>query len=830
MDKKKKMSWRTRRLSFPALHKMVLAISATLATLTLQAQDVKVQFCDYNYEYGLGKDSVTLYFNFLDKDNKHVKDIKDAELEKKFYIEANGKKVRAADMKVMPLKLGEQRVPQGFTFSIVVDRGLSPEGKNMVYEAMEKLVMNAPDSCVYLSFFGNEVTSSQLISKNNIGEFKGEFDATSSDKCFYSAVYAKLAEFCPDYASLKDKVRKQEGYVMNEAIAYRANKNKDKNILLLFIDGAKDADYESGGLNYLDFYNFQNDTTHFVPKVYAFYHLPGGVKMEDDSDVAETLKAICQPRASLKPGEEVGALIVDRQGKYMPVGQIDKMFDELNKLMEDWMYDYALVYKVSEDESYSGNTSFEAFWQDSSAGKADFAIGSEELPWPQKEVTLGEQLSKYLWALLLAALAFVVFFLIVKVLIPYIKSKRFEVKYYKPYVQEPNVKRRICSGCRGEIKPGQMVVTKCKHIMHVGCWKQGGYHCGEYGQHCVSGIQEHVDMNHLFTKTSFKDCFQTLSGIGAGLVGWVLYDLIFVLTKCDAPFKGLAKGIANIVLRGEQWMQPNGEPIGIFTNCVGKVAAFLAIGLLLGFFLSFVFRYNDEYREKDWKVMLRIIGLSLLSALIGMAAFAIGGLILCLLVSATGATSIPWYFSLPAYILFSICMTASLAIKSSIPLKNALIGGLCSAVIGFFVLYFSKFTKTGWMPMLLNFIIYGGGLGASLVTVRMLAEKYFLVVLNGVREGLKIPIHKWMQVGNRVSIGMAGDCEIQMNWEKSNKVAKEHALLFIDPERFLPVLKPMAAGINYTMRAELATNKEQVLSNGDTFRIGDTTFQYVENE
>lgn len=30
--------------------------------------------------------------------------------------------------------------------------------------------------------------------------------------------------------------------------------------------------------------------------------------------------------------------------------------------------------------------------------------------------------------------------------------------------------------------------------------------------------------------------------------------------------------------------------------------------------------------------------------------------------------------------------------------------------------------------MLLDFIIYGGGLGASLVTVRMLAEKYFLVI------------------------------------------------------------------------------------------------------
>ena len=37
------------------------------------------------------------------------------------------------------------------------------------------------------------------------------------------------------------------------------------------------------------------------------------------------------------------------------------------------------------------------------------------------------------------------------------------------------------------------------------------------------------------------------------------------------------------------------------------------------------------------------------------------------------------------------------------------------------------------MNMLLDFVIYGGGLGASLITVRMLAEKYFLIVQNGIR-------------------------------------------------------------------------------------------------
>ena len=174
-----------------------------------------------------------------------------------------------------------------------------------------------------------------------------------------------------------------------------------------------------------------------------------------------------------------------------------------------------------------------------------------------------------------------------------------------------------------------------------------------------------------------------------------------------------------------------------------------------------------------------------------------------------------------------------LTIKSTIPVKSALLGGLCSAMIGFLVLYFTRFTngQYEWLNVLLDFIIYGGGLGASLVTVRLLAERYFLVVQNGVKANMRIPIHKWMNAtggGNKVSIGMTGECEIQMNWEKSNKVAKEHAQLFIDPEKLLPVIKPLAPGVQYNTRVELPVNRPTILSNGDTFKIGDTIFKYEE--
>ena len=215
-----------------------------------------------------------------------------------------------------------------------------------------------------------------------------------------------------------------------------------------------------------------------------------------------------------------------------------------------------------------------------------------------------------------------------------------------------------------------------------------------------------------------------------------------------------------------------------------------------------------------------------------MAAFALGGIIFCWIASIPDVSPNAWYASFPAYLLFSICMSLSLTIKSSIPFRSALLGGIGSAVIGFLVLYFTKFTRSGWTNMLLNFIIYGGGLGASLVTVRMLAEKYFLVIKNGVKAGQRIPIHKWMNVtggGNKVTIGMTERCEIQMTWEKSNKVAKEHVMLYVDHQRSQAMLRPLVAGVVFNSRTELPVGKPVPLSNNDTFGVGDTIFQYVEN-
>jgi hypothetical protein len=43
------------------------------------------------------------------------------------------------------------------------------------------------------------------------------------------------------------------------------------------------------------------------------------------------------------------------------------------------------------------------------------------------------------------------------------------------------------------------------------------------------------------------------------------------------------------------------------------------------------------------------------------------------------------------------------------------------------------------------------------------------------------------------------------------------------------MLKPLAANVIYNVRTELPANKPVVLSNSDTFKVGDTVFEYVES-
>ncbi len=788
MDKTKKI---TKAAIFVLL---TLILTATLSPL--QANTVeKIQFGGVEYSYS--SDSINLKFNLLDNTGQHIKNVPMKNLYESLQIFESGHQIQNGEFLIN--KSGVL-IPKENTISVLIDRGINPKDKSKIFESIRNLVESSADSSIYISFLDDKVTETFLLNTNNFNNFRNELMKDGERKYFYSALFSKLLEF--DVTKSEDYPE----YQFNRNIARRAVANPENNSMFIFVDGNEMADI-SDPIQYIDVTKGVSDLS-IKPKIYAFYYLSGS---SFDQDVELTLSGITGSSTSMD----------FPKGKYVSAGDEEIILMEVGKAIDEQKYDYSFVYNVK-DKVFTGIIPFEAKWDNRNIGNAVFSIGSPENPWPQSKGDAGDYLLQFLLAILVTLLTILFFVLVIKGIVPFIKSKTFSAKYYNRYIPEEGVHKRLCSYCKQPIEPGELVVNKCKHIMHVKCWKDNDYRCAEYGQNCNIGIQEHVDWGKLFRKETILETRQTISGILAGFISWIVYELIG-----RGIFPGLASCITDFFVTDES------KRLTLLNACTSKVESFLAIGIILGFFLSLIFRLNDEYRKKNFRICLKIFGFSLLTSLIGFFAFSFGGVILCMLVSLLSSPGIPWYCSMPAYLLFSICVSLSLTIKTSIPVKSAMLGGICSAVIGFIVLYCTNNSNHPWITMLLNFVIYGGGLGASLVTVRMLSEKYFLVIQNGPRKGVRIPIHKWMNAiggNNKVLIGMTGDCEIQMNWDKSNKVAKEHVMLYIDKAKSLPILKPQAANVILNSRIELPVRHSTPLNNGDTFKIGDTIFLYEETD
>ena len=165
------------------------------AIMPIYGQDVKqIKFCDKRYEYGVGNDFLTLYFNVLDATGKRVQNIPADLLQNYLVVKEEGNLIPPSSCKISSVTTGE-RIPAEYTFSVLVDLSIPQDGKSQIYKAISQLVNISPKGCVYLSFFGDEVTSSKLVTPENLKTFEPFFAKSSEYKYLYGALYSKLAEF-----------------------------------------------------------------------------------------------------------------------------------------------------------------------------------------------------------------------------------------------------------------------------------------------------------------------------------------------------------------------------------------------------------------------------------------------------------------------------------------------------------------------------------------------------------------------------------------------------------------------------------------------------------
>ena len=765
----------------------------------VDAGEVKYTLNMHFAKQAWSKDADTLFLRFRITDNFSKKKVFWADLKKEdFEIREDGG--NPPDKEVFIEKITQksggqsERIDQNVAFWFMVDRGKTISDKDMesMKSSIRKTIENLPDSCAFISFFDKDIGEKKLITKGNFREFEREFAVKQETRDLYQSIISNFEKFAKDTLLFGKKAADIAKY------------------LLIFTDGRINLTSveEIEKLDNSDAYIRQIDNTwKNQVQIHAFRYGSSSTLVD------KVLNDICLQRQN--------------PGGFYPADNVAGIVDSLRGFVDNLSADYELMLVNHAGKIYYGakQTLQVIVNKDNrnAVGKIQYAVGSKE-----DTVVAGGKAENIYIAVIIGIVILFLAFLVMQILIPYIISliSNFEKKYvvsYQPISTEEGEVYEACSYCQEPLEKGELIVVKCPHKIHWDCWKENGCKCVEYGQNCKDGIQFHFDKSHAFDlKRSPYYLKWAMSGMISGFFTWIIFKFSLKITV----FFAFIDKLLNIfypeklkeLIEGQMLLSSSVE-----SSFQRKINGLLLVGILLGFVLTFLFSYINDFRVKKGQVLLSIFLRALLGALIGFLAFLIGSIV-CILLGQYG--NVWWLDALP-WLLFGGSIALCLAFKTTIKWQDALIGGLISGILSFFILY-----TTSYLPsfgVMFGFMLCSTGLGISIVAKHHLAQKYFLKYKGEKRES-EIAIHKWMNESggsNEVTIGKSNHCTIQMNWDNSEEIAEKQVKLYIDPKRRVPMMKIVENGVTYDGR-DARKDDQLPLKNGVKFTIGNTVFQYVE--
>ncbi len=741
-------------------------------------------------------DTIYMKFKIIDKKTNEKDfwgEIKPQENE----IKILNDKIEITDLHALTSSNPKGNIPDNILVSLVIDRNIAESDMENVKEAVHYLIDNCPDNTVYVSFFDNEVGTSQLVNLETFDLIENEFYVTNNQKIIFDAALTKFCELAGE-----------DDLLIHRDIVEKANNDSIKKYMILLTDGKVDVSEPNTAKYIYDFNEFvqQTDRLGESGKQIEIHAIRYG---EPSSEVDNNLAFICR---DIRNENVKGGFYTAN-----PDGILNKMKEFTDKLSPD----YELVLVNTPGRIYSGehrNFILQIVKNSRVAsGKKEYVIGTPANPIATSSTNRAQQtILGLVWGIVILFISF----FIIQVVIPYLiyKTSGFERKYIQKYKSndEEVVK---CNFCSEELLDDEEVVVKCQHIMHKHCWWENGNKCTEYGQNCKDGKQYYFDKTKPFSSVNSPFFMKwVLFGMGGGFLSWLIYQ--FFVFENPLIFGSFTRGLLNIFYSGN--LQETDADV--ITSFMAKIGPLLLIGPLLGFILTFLFSYINEYRRKNIQVLLSIFWRSLLGALSGFLAFLIGSIII-IAFNAYG-TNI-WIDWIP-WLLFGGLLGLCLSIKTTIVWKHALLGGVLSGLISFVLLFFSKWF--GSYAVLFSFMLYSAGLGISIVTIHRTSQRYFLRY-KGRREG-EIAIHKWMSVlggSNDVTIGRSNHCIIEMNWDENPTIQDIHAKLYVDKKSGIPSLKVLEDNLTFNGNV-VRKNDDFLLKNGVIFKIGNTEFQYIEKD
>jgi hypothetical protein len=746
--------------------------------------------------YSVFADTIYMKFKIIDKKNNE-KDFWGEIRPQENEIKILNDKIEIHELRSLTSGNAKGNIPDNILVSLLIDKNISESDMINVQEAVRYLVDNCPDNTVFVSFFDNEVGISMPINSETFDQIEGEFQVSGNKKIIFDAALIKFREL----AGEKD-------LSFHPEIIEKANDGLIRKYMILLTDGQVDVSEPNTAGNIYAFNEFVQQIDMFAEdsKQIEIHAIRYG---EPSTDVDASLSFIC--RNIRNENVKGGFYTAD------PDSILIRMKEFTDKLSPD----YELVLVNTPGRIYSGEhrNFVQQVVKDSkiASGIKNYVIGTPANPIVTGSFNGTQQtIFGFIWGIIILFISF----FIIQVVVPYLiyKTSNFEKKYIQRYKSNDDELVK-CNFCSEELLDDEEIVVRCQHLMHKHCWRENGNKCTEYGQSCKDGKQYYFDKTKPFSSVNSPFLMKwVLYGMVGGFVSWLIYQ--YFVFRNPLIFESFTYGLLRIFYPSN--LQQTDTDIVI--SFMAKIGPLLLIGPLLGFILTFLFSYINEYRRRNMQVMLEILWRSFFGAFSGFITFLIGSIII--LVCKSNGTNI-WTDWIP-WLLFGGCLGVCLSIKTTIVWKHALFGGILSGLISFILLFFSKWF--GSYAVLFSFMLYSAGLGASIVTIHRTAQRYFLKY-KGDKEG-EIAIHKWMSVlggSNDVTIGRSNHCIVQMNWDGNDTIQDMHARLYIDKKSGIPSLRVLADGLTFN-RNVVRKNDEFLLRNGIVFKIGDTEFQYIEKD
>lgn len=697
----------------------------------------------------------------------------------------------------------------------LVDRSgsVSQESLENQQGQIDNIIKTFPKTKVYVSFMDSVVTPANLVTKDNIRSFFDEFMVREgTQKYLYNAIMAKMEELSGSTAIHYPEIQH------NPELGDSTQK-----ILFVLTDGKvkiTDGYGFIGGADFVDWKDeimdlaskMERSETPYIPIYCIYIGDPAAT-----GSVSDEMEALC----STTPAKNARNAL---KGKFYTIFSVDELQETLMGSLDSIAADYRLVLVNPGGKIYDGSQQIlNIFVQDkqhgAAAGELRYAFGSQHVPIrvPSDNDNISNG-SIILLGLCYGLVFTILLYLVLQYLLPWIQYKVFCKKYvvkYRGNRNESSVEQQLCYHCKEPFQNGDVIVTKCEHVVHWECWKENRNRCPEYGVHnCTKGIHYYNQDKLSDSRNAPYFLMWLVYGLLAGLVSWVFMRIFYSET--------LFSSLINSLLH---WLRPMDDLQGVSTMAfVPKIQSMLLCGLLLGFFITLFFSFLIEFRKKDFKVIGQILLRAIVGGILGFIAFLLGAIVIIILNKPANcfyADWIPWA-------LFAVCVACTLSFKTDIKLKNALIGGLISVLICFVVLYMGTFAKE--ILSMFSYMIYSAGFGIAIAVVHHVSEKYFLRVSGPVKER-DIAIYKWMSVSggfNRVTIGKSIDCILEMNWDDAPNIADKQVEIYLENDR--PYCKALEDGTLLANGQMLQKNQTILLNHGTEFTIGNSLFTYIEKD